>query len=144
MAEFEDIARVTALHRTLGCGDRRVPAKFVDQRQGVGQRGPAGNENILHSLLLTARAFGDPHKRRQRFAYHAALATFVPAGHGPAMVEKRRNAVSGGIFLFLGAMIGLLYGIGRGDPSKWLLVGFVIGLAVAIGVWLVDRRRDRS
>ena len=58
------------------------------------------------------------------------------------MTEKRRNAQAGGIFLFLAPIIGLLYGIGRGDPIKWLLVGFVIGLAIAIGVWLVDRRKD--
>ena len=59
------------------------------------------------------------------------------------MIEKRRNALSGGFFLFLGPLIGVLYGIGRGDPIRWLLVGFVIGLAVAIGVWVIDRRRDR-
>ena len=58
------------------------------------------------------------------------------------MTEKHRNAQAGGIFLFLAPVIGLLYGIGRGNPIKWLLVGFVIGLAIAIGVWLVDRRKD--
>ena len=57
------------------------------------------------------------------------------------MTEKRRNALSGGIFLFLSPVIGLLYGIGRGDPIKWMLVGFGIGLAIAIGVWLIDRKR---
>ena len=57
------------------------------------------------------------------------------------MTEKRRNAQAGGFFLFLAPVIGLLYGIGRGDPIKWLLIGFVIGLAIAIGVWLVDRNR---
>ena len=58
------------------------------------------------------------------------------------MIEKRRNARSGGIFLFLAPVIGLLYGIGRGDPIKWLLVGFVIGVVIATGVWLADRRKD--
>ncbi len=58
------------------------------------------------------------------------------------MTEPRRNAQAGGIFLFLGPVIGLLYGVGRGDPIKWLLIGFAIGLAIAIGVWLNDRRKD--
>ncbi len=58
------------------------------------------------------------------------------------MTEKRRNAQSGGIFLFLAPVIGLLYGIGRGDPTKWLLIGFALGVAIAIGVWLNDRRKD--
>ena len=57
------------------------------------------------------------------------------------MTEQRRNAQAGGIFLFLAPVIGLLYGIGRGDPIKWLLVGFAIGVTIAIGVWLVDRKR---
>ena len=57
------------------------------------------------------------------------------------MTEPRRNAQAGGIFLFLAPVIGLLYGIGRGDPIKWLLVGFAIGVTIAIGVWLIDRKR---
>ena len=57
------------------------------------------------------------------------------------MTQKRQNAQAGGIFLFLAPVIGLLYGIGRGDPIKWLLFGFAIGVAIAIGVWLNDRRR---
>ena len=58
------------------------------------------------------------------------------------MTEPRRNAQAGGIFLFLAPVIGLLYGIGRSDPIKWLLIGFAIGLAIAVGVWIVDRRKD--
>lgn len=57
------------------------------------------------------------------------------------MTEKRRNAQAGGIFLFLAPVIGLLYGIGRSDPIKWLLVGFAIGVIITIGVWLNDRRK---
>ena len=58
-----------------------------------------------------------------------------------ALAMRTPTTHAGGIFLFLSPIIGALYGIGRGDPIKWLLVGFVIGLAIAIGVWLVDRKR---
>jgi hypothetical protein len=64
-------------------------------------------------------------------------------GKDPGMTEKRRNAQSGGIFLFVCPVVGLMYGIGRGDPIKWLLIGFAIGIAIAIGVWLNDRRKDQ-
>lgn len=70
----------------------------------------------------------------------------LPRGlwHGMAdgMSEPRRNAQAGGIFLSVGPVVGLMYGIGRGDPIKWLLFGFAIGLAIAIAVWLADRRKD--
>ena len=58
------------------------------------------------------------------------------------MNEPRRTPRSGGIFLFLAPVIGTLYGIGRGDPIKWMLVGFAIGLALALAIWLIDRRQD--
>jgi len=60
--------------------------------------------------------------------------------HAPAMTPKRTPA-AGGIFLFLGPIIGALYGIGRGQPILWMLVGFGAGIALAILVWLVDRVR---
>jgi hypothetical protein len=58
----------------------------------------------------------------------------------PPMMSKRTPA-AGGIFLFLGPIIGALYGIGRGQPILWMLVGFGAGIALAILVWLVDRVR---
>ena len=58
------------------------------------------------------------------------------------MTEPRRNAHAGGIFLSVCPIVGLLYGIGRGDPIKYLVIGFAIGLIIAIGVWLNDRRKD--
>lgn len=63
-------------------------------------------------------------------------------GMAVAMTQSRRNAHAGGIFLFVCPIVGLMYGVGRGDPIKWLLIGFAIGLAIAIGVWLNDRRKD--
>ena len=56
-------------------------------------------------------------------------------------MRKRPNAAAGGIFLFLGSVVGALYGIGRGEPILWMLYGIGAGVALAVMVWLVDRWR---
>lgn len=56
-------------------------------------------------------------------------------------MQKRRTAASGGIFLFVGPVIGAIYGGGRGEPILWMLYGFGAGVALAVLVWLIDRRR---
>ena len=53
---------------------------------------------------------------------------------------QKRAPFAGGIFLFLGPVFGALYGIGRGEPILWMLYGFGAGLAIAILIWLSDRR----
>ena len=53
----------------------------------------------------------------------------------------KRTPAAGGIFLFLSPIIGALYGIGRGQPTQWMLIGFGVGVVLALIVWLVDRRR---
>ena len=60
--------------------------------------------------------------------------------HGATM-QQRRTPAAGGIFLFLGPVIGALYGIGRGEPMLWMLRGFGIGAALAVLIWLIDRRK---
>ncbi|HEU0310552.1 MAG TPA: hypothetical protein VFR36_04970 [Sphingomicrobium sp.] len=57
-------------------------------------------------------------------------------------MQDRRKSAAGGIFLFLGPTLGALYGIGRGEPSLWMLYGFGAGALLALAVWLVDRRRN--
>ncbi len=57
-------------------------------------------------------------------------------------MRNRRTPAAGGIFLFLGPVVGALYGIGRGDPIQWMLYGFGVGVALAVIIWLVDKRRD--
>ena len=58
----------------------------------------------------------------------------------PRSMQKRTPA-AGGIYLFLGPVIGALYGIGRGEPIEWMLYGFGAGLAIAVLIWLLDRRK---
>jgi hypothetical protein len=55
---------------------------------------------------------------------------------------NRRSTAAGGIFLFLGLLIGAIYGINAGQPMLWLLRGFGIGVVLALLVWIIDRRRS--
>jgi len=54
---------------------------------------------------------------------------------------KTRSTAAGGIFLFLGPVIGAVYGISRGQPIQWMLIGFGTGVALALAFWLFDRTR---
>jgi hypothetical protein len=54
---------------------------------------------------------------------------------------QRRSTAAGGIFLFLGLLIGGAYGISVGQPMLWMLRGFGAGVVLAILVWLIDRWR---
>lgn len=58
------------------------------------------------------------------------------------LMKTRRNAAAGGIFLFLGPVVGAVYGISRSEPILWMLYGFAAGVALAILVWLLDRWRS--
>jgi hypothetical protein len=54
---------------------------------------------------------------------------------------KTRSTAAGGIFLFLGPVIGAVYGLSRGQPIQWMLTGFGAGVALALAFWLFDRTR---
>ncbi len=56
-------------------------------------------------------------------------------------MQHRRSPAAGGIFLFLGPVIGAVYGAARGEPVTWMLVGFAGGAALATLIWLIDRRK---
>ncbi len=51
------------------------------------------------------------------------------------------TAQAGGVFLFLGLLIGALVGTFKGQPSLGIVVGFAAGALIALVVWLRDRRR---
>ena len=57
-------------------------------------------------------------------------------------MQQRRTPAAGGIFLFLGPIVGALYGIGRGEPVLWMLYGFGMGVVLALAIWLIDRTRS--
>lgn len=53
----------------------------------------------------------------------------------------QRNTRSGGIFLTIGILAGAIWGVAVGDPMKGVLIGTGLGIAAALLVWLLDRRR---
>ena len=61
--------------------------------------------------------------------------------HARPMTQPRTPA-AGGIFLFLGPVIGAIYGVEVGEPIIWMLVGFAVGLLAALAVWWWDRKRS--
>jgi hypothetical protein len=56
-------------------------------------------------------------------------------------MQSRKSPAAGGIFLFLGPVIGAVYGVEVGQPIIWMLVGFALGVLAALAIWLVDRKR---
>jgi predicted MFS family arabinose efflux permease len=56
-------------------------------------------------------------------------------------MKNSRNPVSGGFAIGLGALIGGLWGVHSGRAILGLGGGIAIGAAIALIVWLVDRRR---
>jgi uncharacterized membrane protein (UPF0136 family) len=53
--------------------------------------------------------------------------------------DKPRMA--GGIFIFLGLLIGAIAGVYFNEASIGMMSGFAIGSAIAIAVWLMDRSK---
>jgi len=56
-------------------------------------------------------------------------------------MQKRHTPAAGGIFLFLGPVLGAAYGISQGEPILWMLYGFGAGVILAGLTWALDRRR---
>lgn len=53
----------------------------------------------------------------------------------------RRNAQAGGIFLMVGILGGSAWGVATGQSMLGVLVGTALGVAAAVLLWLLDRRR---
>ena len=52
-----------------------------------------------------------------------------------------KSPVAGGFAIAVGATVGGFYGITQGQPSAGLIVGAAIGVAVAVLIWVLDRRK---
>ena len=57
------------------------------------------------------------------------------------MSQPTRSSAAGGFFIAMGALVGTGVGIALRQPSLGFLGGMALGIAVALGIWAVDRRR---
>lgn len=48
---------------------------------------------------------------------------------------------AGGCFMTLSILAGFVFGLAIANPLKGALVGTAIGAAIAVIIWVVDRRR---
>jgi len=54
-----------------------------------------------------------------------------------------RSPQAGGCLLFLAILVGLVVGLSKGLTGPGLVYGALAGIVLAIGYWLLDRRRRR-
>ena len=53
------------------------------------------------------------------------------------------SSKAGGCFLTVCILAGYPLGIVIGNPMKGVLIGTGVGIALALGTWLIDRQRRR-
>ena len=54
----------------------------------------------------------------------------------------KRNPMAGGFIMAVTVMTGFFIGAARGQMSAGFVGGLAVGGAIALGIWLVDRRRS--
>ena len=54
---------------------------------------------------------------------------------------KTRTTHAGGFFLVLAILGGFAWGAMSGLPVHGAIIGTLVGIVLALGVWLYDRRR---
>jgi hypothetical protein len=59
--------------------------------------------------------------------------------HGAPM--RSRSSIAGGFFLTFFILAGLGAGVLTGNPMAGVLAGTAAGIALALLMWLIDRRR---
>jgi hypothetical protein len=56
--------------------------------------------------------------------------------------QNSQPRLAGGIFIALGLLVGAIAGVALDQPSAGMIIGMGVGAAIAVAVWLFDRRRS--
>ena len=70
--------------------------------------------------------------------FQAGLERAACLCHGRCMAT--RKPMAGGFFWMAAILIGAVWGIAAGNPMKGILIGTGLGAAIAVAIWLFDRR----
>ena len=57
------------------------------------------------------------------------------------MRRQKKTPAAGGVLIAIGAIGGTIVGLTIGQVSAAFLIGTAIGVAGAVGVWMIDRAR---
>lgn len=163
-AEIDRIAEIAIAIRTRRGLEARIDPEAIDQVGGAVHRRPIGDiEELFHAIPhflapgtspIIIRAKAAKWRERRPFIVTAAFAKSLSgirgAGtgrlvhpmrewHGAAMSQQPAPRAAGAVIAFTviaGALIGTLVG----QPSLGTVIGFGAGAAIAVGMWLLDRR----
>lgn len=53
------------------------------------------------------------------------------------------SKMAGGIFIVIGLILGIIFGISIGQISLGMISGFAIGCGVAVLIWIIDHGRQK-
>ena len=59
-------------------------------------------------------------------------------------MAAKPTPLAGGFFWMAAILIGAVWGVVAGNPMKGILIGTGAGAAMAVAVWLIDRRKRRA
>lgn len=55
--------------------------------------------------------------------------------------ENSKPRLAGGIFIAIGLLVGAVAGVVMDQPSAGMIIGMAAGAAIAVLIWLFDRKR---
>jgi hypothetical protein len=144
VAKAHDIPLVAAALSARRGLEAGVVAEAFDQVRRIGESGPSMDEGRVH-----AKRFNPGGVSRLRTSIVNAVLTMFAGRTSDGfcscaetgMAPLMRTTRAGGCFLTICILGGFAVGLMIRNPMKGVLIGTALGAALAILLWLVDRRR---
>lgn len=58
--------------------------------------------------------------------------------------NDKRSPIAGGIFIFIGLLVGVIVGIAKNEASIGMIAGLAGGSLIALLLWIVDQFRKQD
>lgn len=148
MAEVNDVAAAAARFRARGGLDQGVLA-VTGQQLGRVLKRQTINKNVIVQGKAPSVREKPAHSRGAVSIYRifSLNAPFTRLAHSFGRCQgadmnrpTRKTPQAGGFILAASILIGALIGTNQGQPSAGIVIGAAIGLAIALFIWLRERR----